>query len=263
MVVIATPIVGVGTGTAGTLMAIRAEVAKKSGRYDLVLDADGDDWSDNGLDVYINAGLKLLDGMLPHFRLKGRHLVEVVAGTRIITLTYIRSVDDVWLIDPASDDSWTPLEVVELEEFLVHHWEGDIEQGTPAYWTTTVAGLSTEQREFETADLADFDSVDDIHVLHPYGRMKILLSPPADTTYTIQVFGNFYSPVLSGDDDFCFWTKQHSDFVVLAALYELEVAYRNTTGANDWYAALSRKVLFLQKDEIEREMGKNPFQMEG
>lgn len=52
--------------TAGTLAYIRRLVVEQSGHYELVTDAEGGDYSDNGCDIHINAAQRWLDRVTEH-----------------------------------------------------------------------------------------------------------------------------------------------------------------------------------------------------
>lgn len=53
------------------------------------------------------------------------------------------------------------------------------------------------------------------------------------------------------EDDEVFWTLNHPDIAVKAALQRLEVSYRNMAGANDWMASLIQDLQELGMDILE------------
>ena len=59
---------------------------------------------------------------------------------------------------------------------------------------------------------------------------------------------------LEDDADTSWWTLEAPETLVLASLYELEVAYRNTEGANDWMGALNNELMSLEYDQISEEI---------
>ena len=67
---------------------------------------------------------------------------------------------------------------------------------------------------------------------------------------------------LDDDTDENYWSIEHPMLLLYAALYEMEVSYRNTEGAKDWDLALSRELADLDKDTVEEEVHDADF-MEG
>lgn len=45
-----------------------------------------------------------------------------------------------------------------------------------------------------------------------------------------------------------FWSEEHSLVLIWAALYHLEVSYRNTEGAADWFKSIVEAVARIDKD---------------
>jgi len=79
----------------------------------------------------------------------------------------------------------------------------------------------------------------------------IVFLPPPDETFDVEVQGLFYTYWPDDEDDTSFWMEIHPMISVWAGLYMLEVSYRNTTGANDWMAAITRTGSGIDKDTVE------------
>jgi len=85
------------------------------------------------------------------------------------------------------------------------------------------------------------------------GNTKQLITmPPADRTYTVRVQGLFGSPALSANTDLSFWTIQHPDILIWAAMYQLEVAYRNFEGSKAILSNLLEMVETLDNEVVEQ-----------
>lgn len=56
---------------------------------------------------------------------------------------------------------------------------------------------------------------------------------------------------LSNDTDECYWSTEHPDILIHAALCRLEISYRNTTGANDWLRAINNDLTNLDMEWVE------------
>ena len=59
---------------------------------------------------------------------------------------------------------------------------------------------------------------------------------------------------LDGDTDECYWSTEHPDILIHAALHRLEVSYRNTAGANDWLVTVKTDLADLDMDWVEEEI---------
>ena len=56
---------------------------------------------------------------------------------------------------------------------------------------------------------------------------------------------------LDGEQDECYWSTEHPDILIHAALHRLEVSYRNTSGANDWLLSLKADLMNLDMEWVE------------
>lgn len=67
---------------------------------------------------------------------------------------------------------------------------------------------------------------------------------------------------LSNDSDTSWWTLEAPETLITAALYELELSYRNTEGARDWLGGIDNDLDGMEKDVISEEIT-GVDQMEG
>lgn len=81
----------------------------------------------------------------------------------------------------------------------------------------------------------------------------IVLMPPSDSTYAIEIEGHFYSATLTNDTDETFWTVQHPTLLYAAVMRELEIIHRNTEGRKDWEAAIQSMMVGLDMDGVAEE----------
>ena len=95
-----------------------------------------------------------------------------------------------------------------------------------------------------------------------YNYNGVMLFPPADGAYTLEVVGLFYSPELVNDTDTSFWGTVHPEILLMAANRQLEIDYRNTAGVKDWEIAIQSEILGLGKDLVEEHIAEIS-QMEG
>ncbi len=135
-----------------------------------------------------------------------------------------------------------PVERTALEAELVED-ESLAAQGEPSYYSLDVV---------RDTDVTETD---------PTVR-GIVFGPPADTYYTLSVFGIFRFGLLSSDTDTNYWTDEWAILLLYATLYTLESFYRNTAGMRDWMNAITTILFGIESDKVEEE-SHNINQMRG
>jgi len=108
-------------------------------------------------------------------------------------------------------------------------------------------------------------TIDSITVNTSLAGRELLILPPADSYYKLQIVGIFYEPRLISDSQTNRWTSEEFfDCLVLATLYELERSYNNETRAQEYKRQLEERLNELEKDQIEREWDDNlPLRIQG
>lgn len=92
----------------------------------------------------------------------------------------------------------------------------------------------------------DFEELDfgDAH----WGDTGIHFMPPADIIYTIIVEGRWWSRPLYSDWEENYWSFNHDDLLIQAAMMSLEKFRRNTAGVNDMRRALVEQLRGVDVD---------------
>lgn len=217
-----------------TLLELRTLFIKRSGRIDLVGEDAGviDYTDDQGADSFINEGIRELDGFLPHPINTKTVEEDIVAGQTSISIPDLRAPLEIWTSN-GSAERW-PLN--KRTQYALREAYGTtfatVDSGEPYYWAIAPAANDGT----------------------PSTSMTLSILPPADAAYTLEITGRFWSPALSADADTNWWSVNHPGLVVLAALYVHEVSMRNTAGANDWLAAIERRIRSIDYDDAERSM---------
>lgn len=245
-----------------SLLETRQQFVRISGRYDLVVDGSGGDWSDNGADFYINAGVRMLDQKIETKLSESVFYKKVQQGMVGLGLPDCRAVREVWTQNLANDARQRL--VKRDRKYFRDKWKTqfqNIDQGPPLdYYLPTLRVVP------DTITINQIESYIGWMDSQPSrGNVVyngILWLPPLDDEYVLEVIGLFYTPKLLGDSDENFWTRQYPMEVVWAALWSLEVSYRNSEGAKDWEAAISGRLLDIDKDNVE-EVIAGVSQMEG
>lgn len=240
---------------------IRLKFVELSGRYDLIKPSG----EDNGADFFINSGQKMLDRAQDTGKAKARLTKSLTAGTVLVTTVGLRAVKEVWVSNADGMLTLSPCEIGWLREYYRKKLS-DVDSGAPAYFAPTVV------RPFpDTATSTDLTGLYDIEDLILYTTSPsvsghwtyngIIVMPPPDVAYTLSLWGLFYSPTLSATlsgstwtQTKSFWSEEHPDTLLLAALYKLEAFYRNTEGAKDWQNALEVDLGGMDKDAVEEDL---------
>lgn len=211
-----------------TLSDIRKRFVKHSGRYDLVVDTD--DWEDDGANHFIRSGQKLLDQLLDTPKTKAVHTDTLSVGQTEVRIPGLRSPSQVWIVDDGENKF---LDRIYFADFKDKYGDS-VDNGVPIYYT--VVDLRT--------NLPNKGNII---------RRGILIAPPPNDEYQINVRGKFFSAPLTNDESFSFWTLEYPDTLVQAAMYELEKFYRNTQGMNDHMNAIQLVLNGIDNDQVEVE----------
>lgn len=229
------------------LLEIRQQFVKLSGRYDLATTTLEDHDTDAGADFFINAGMRFLDRRFYTLKTVGRRFDEVAADSWYLTFQNCRSITEVWINDDEARWQLTKYDY----DVIRRNYPGLVsaaETGPPGFYTP-VWIRSPDATDIDAqGSFFNYVKADDDGTYN-----GILFVPPTDASYVIETIGHFYFEALSDNDDENYWTVSVPDTLLKAALYQLEVFYRNTEGAKDWLGALTIEGTDLEKDVVEQE----------
>lgn len=240
------------------LLEIRKDFVMRSGRYDLATP----EWEDNGADFFIRAGQRMLDK-------KG----DFGSG-QIATFSYVFKPGDdevfiplIWtiqkvIINPKCFGWGTfpqyphpPACFCRSEEH--RHWI-EIPRAFSrkafkccfghfdlCYFIRPVRELPRLKGREKASDVdlpasAVQASAGEFSKMEKEQGLWLQLNLPPRHRWEIPcvVYGKFFSESLRENEDVNYWSEQHPETLLKAALYELEVFYRNSEGANDWLNAV-------------------------
>jgi hypothetical protein len=239
-----------------TLLEVRTQFAKLSGRYDLV---DGS-FADNGADYYLKAGIKFLDRRIDFDQDTAKAFLTLTAGQWFKSFASLRSVSRVWFADSTNGrselDYLTPSELQTLYGTKAY---ADVDSGTPVYFTVDILRSFPDGSALDV--IGNYGSELEVDGSQ-LGKTGIIIMPPTELAGQLEVWGKFETPWPSADSETNWWFDKFETTAVNAALYKLEVSYRNTVGANDWLSAIELDLLGIQKDAISTDVNYSD-QMEG
>lgn len=239
------------------LSTVRASFVALSGRKDLVK-GDG---TDNGANAYINAGQDYLDAHQLTPKSISHYLKDIASGVYKLEVANLRILHEVWIINA---DGRTQLEEKTLNWIKTEYGEDfdDIETGTPLYYCRDVSGLSPQQAEL-TSDTYTTDFTyghETIIFGNHWKKSNIIIMPPPDEVFTVDVVAEFYSKTLADNavgesySDKSYWTEVHPGLLVDSALMMLERSYRNTSGMLDWKNSIELTLQGIDFDLVSQDI---------
>lgn len=206
---------------------------------------------------YINAGQKRLDHILTGGRTIGRWFSNLALSQILVLIPSCRFIKNVFLYSVDGRVELVRCDVHKLREYYAEP-KASLDAGAPEYYSPIcirpypkdITNLSTggtvlkQVWALESMVLTGYQSYN-----------AIVIMPPVDnaTSYSLEVWGGFYSDTLINPEDATYWTEVYPQALIKAAAYELEVMYRNTEGAKDWMTAINLDMVPLVHDYIEEE----------
>jgi hypothetical protein len=229
------------------LKEIRTQFVKISGRYDLVVDIT--DWADNGANYYIQAGQDMLErliGTLPES--EGRIWETLAIGGYYVSFQKrCRTIKEVWV---NTSDKRYQLEKKDWE-WLKGEYSGTIsssDNGSPLYY------CPAKLREIDVTDKGATGVFYNYTTSSSKDYRGILIFPATDEQIDVEILGNFYQSALSTDADSNVFTILHPDTLIKAAVYQLELFYKDRYKLKGILDAISLDTLEIGKDLVEEEI---------
>lgn len=263
MPIVLTPLSPVAAPSLGakTLIQMRRRFVELSGHYELVLDAEQNDWGDNGADDYIRAAQRRLDDEFTYHKSDAFLYHKLTAGQSVVTFNWARLIKQVWIADGTGKRTELfRLTARQMREEFNDTTLAAISQDTPRYWAPIVSMLAPSQigetsGTFASAGFVDYDQV---VFTEAYFSKSIAVMPPPTGATTVQVLASWYSPTLSDDSDVCFWS-QFPELLIRGARAELEMdLHRNTTGYRGFLEGLMPRLSRLEDNLLEEEQSGPP-----
>lgn len=259
-----------------TLLQLRTELVNRSGRFDLVSDYAGGDYTDNGANQFINAGQRFLDNQFDTFGSQRVHKQDLASGEYRFNLPLLRNLQRAWLFKH-SDTTRTPLVVKTLSELKQKYPSSafrDVTTGQPLYICPQLLHLTDPQNLYASLSALDtavglgtpdFSKDYDELIADNSSNQNlrgVLVMPPADGDYTVSIEGEFYSYFVS-DSSYTFWSMNYPELSLMAAMLVLEAFYRNTQGMRDWQEAIRLQTSGIDKNLIKEEITYSGLQLRG
>jgi len=225
------------------LLQFRKMFRKLSGRFDLVKD----DYSDDGLGHFIDAGSKFLDRLDETQKSWAVKFSRLTTGNIYTTLPYCRAIKEVWVAS-STEGRWqlTKKNLQDLMEGYLSTLPAEMETGVPLYYSPCI-----------TRSVPPNETLDSFEEFMGYVEVAgndynaILINVPTSTDITLIISGLFYSPLLVLDTDSNKWSDSHPMLLYMSTMRQIEVINRSTQGVNDWTNAITTEMTQLGMDLVE------------
>ena len=229
------------------LLEVRKMFVKLSGRYDLVIDTI--DWVDDGANFFLQAGQDMIEKMVGDLpESEGRIWNTISANAYYLGFQYrCRSIFGVWVNDSENRRELKKKTWNEMKELYASQLS-NISTGTPAYFCpaklrevdATGQNVTGVFSNYSLADSSDFRG--------------ILIMPPADKAYDLEILGKFLQPELLLDNVENYWTRINPMLLIRAAMYQNELMYRGKESTGKLLNSLMLELSEIEKDGIEETM---------
>jgi hypothetical protein len=246
------------------LLDVRTWFVQQSGRYDLVVDAVGGNWTDAGANRIINAAQRMLDRMGDKDKQLGTNFQLTIAGQKTATFQDCRAIKEIWMTSTVSDTEgrWK----LEKKDFQwlreTYPNLSDVDNGKPLYYIKAELRPAPEFHLTDVSLLSGYTKYMDVMYTSHYQYNGIIWAPPCDVQYMLETVGYWYSPTLTNDADENWWTLNHPELLVMGAQMMLEMFARNTEGVKDWKANIDSLLTQFAFDLTEEDIA-DVDQMEG
>lgn len=239
------------------LLEIRTEFIKASGRYDLV---NPTTWADAGADKFITMGQRDLERRIGRGPVKGKLMVDIAAGDYLISFENCRTIHSVSVMDSEGKYEVVKLTPATLRKLSTQWDEGnpwmkpfaDMAQGRPSIYYPTTLRRIPDGGDFsgDSAILASYIEVSATQVTNTYG---IVLLPPADASYAVEIEGVFYNAVLSDSTDTNYWSEMYPQLLIQAALLQHDKLYRGKSTVIQREQDIQSSLIDIEKDIVDEE----------
>ena len=241
-----------------TLLAVREQFVKYSGRYDLVVDPDT--WADNGADWYITAGQKWLDSTYMIARSQATYFQDIGVGGWYAIIPSCRVVYKVWLSNITNVRWEVDRKSLRGLRQLYPGSLADVDPGVTRFYAPLHLRDVPEVLDTITVDSLGQTAYTVAGEIYSYNG--ILFAPPTSEALRIEIEGEFKQPPLIDDADVNWWSEEQPAILVMAACRQLEIAYRNTAGVTDWESSIKSELFGHELDLADSE-STGISQMEG
>ena len=229
------------------LLEVRKMFVKLSGRYDLVIDTT--DWEDAGANFFLQAGQNMIEklvGDLPES--EGRIWNTISANAYYLGFQHrSRAIFQVWVNDSESRRELEKITWGEMKDLYASSLS-TISTGSPSYF------CPAKLREIDVTGKNITGIFSNFSLPVSSDFRGIIIMPPTDKAYDLEILGKFLQPELVTDDLENYWTLIYPELLIRAALYQNELMYRGKESTGKLLNSLMLELSEIEKDGIEETM---------
>lgn len=225
------------------LIQMRKKFRDLSGRFDLV----NEDYSDSGVDFFINEGCKFLDRLDETHKSWATRFCPILTDAIYVTFPYCRAIKEVWVAS-ATTGRWQ-LEKKDLQDLIEGYLKtlpAEMENGVPLYYSPCI----TRSVPLGVA-LNNFEEFLGYVEVTSSNYNAILINVPTSEDLTLIIHGLFYSLELVEDSNVNYWSEVHPMLLYMSTMRQIEVVNRSTQGVNDWTNSIMVEMKQLGMDLVE------------
>lgn len=243
------------------LKEIRDMLAETTGRADLQTNT-------SLANYFINAGLRMLDDKVKAPTMPNVHVVPLPVGMGVVYVKGLRTISSVFFQN--EERGMTLLYRKDMVEIISYYgmkfpapvagslpYDSIIfeETGAPAFYSLMNIAPSPEQMSMFREGLETQVPTLGVHYGQEDDTIGLLVYPAPSTSGALVINGYFDRGTLFSDSETNWWTSTYPDLVVEAASYKIEVANRNTEGAQDKLKPLLSALVDVEHQLIDLEIG--------
>ncbi len=222
---------------------------KHSGRFDLV-DSLG---ADTGIGAIVSSSQKYLDSLADITSLHGVVFVDITSGDTSVEIPQAKRVVSAKVKDSAGKTHnmvfYSPtdhglIQRLGISALINNRYTGDATASRPRFYSVKSPRL--------VSDSSAGTGASNGYTTGNTGAIKLYFLPESDADYEIIVDGSFYSAALVLDTDSSYWCEVHPELLFSAAMRQLEVIHRNSSGVRDWESAIMTSIVAIDMDGVEQ-----------
>lgn len=231
------------------LLEIRTQFIKISGRYDLITDPG---FIDNGANFYIQQGQRSLERRTNIHPTNAKVFKTIQTNDYLIELKHCRVIKHVWLI---SEEAKVQLTKILRSDLLKLKTLPPLKtsSGTPFVYYLTNLIRSPNDIDSSTDSTLISNYNDTVSPTDP-SLTGLVIYPPADKSYGLEISGLFYNLPLVQDTDSNYWTVNFPALLIMATMQQLEIMYRGSKSATSWDILIEAELANIDKDQVEQDI---------
>src|SRR4030067_1693792 len=229
-----------------TITELRTEFRIRTGDLN-ILDVD--------IDKYVNRGIKFLDMLTEYTHAPAKYHAILAANTHHISFdAACRAIREVWLIE-ANTGRVQVNKIQPNDMKLLYPTAPNDTGGIPSFYSIDIMRAFPDTFDPAAIGNAAYVKYLDTQISNWLYR-GIEFNCPTDKEYMVEVIGLFNHPALTDIVPAIttnWWTEQQPEATMLAAMYHMELTYRNSEGASDYLTGINSIITGIDRDKADEE----------